>query len=99
YQLVLHSFPTRRSSDLVIFEDGERLTNLVGCRLKKLVLELEARSPSEDAADIEPFPFDLEEHVPAQNPLGWDGVMGAAGRVNVRSEEHTSELQSRGHLV
>ena len=62
---------------------GRFALDLVGRRLKELVLKLEARPPSENAADIEPFPFDLKEHVPAQNPLGWDGVMGAAGRVNV----------------
>ena len=76
----------------VIFEDSERLTDLVGRRLKELVLKLEARPPSENAADIEPFPFDLEEHVPAQNPLGWDGVMGAAGRVNVMVAAKVSVL-------
>src|SRR5207253_8084918 len=41
-----------------------------------------------------PFPFSqLEFHVVLKNDLG------PKGAVKQRSEEHTSELQSRGHLV
>ena len=76
----------------VILNDCERFADLVWPRLEELVLELEARSPGENAADIEPFPFDLEKHVPAQNPLGWDGVMGAAGRMNVMVAAKVSVL-------
>src|SRR5439155_27044586 len=37
----------------------------------------------------------LEFHSPARTPLELHGP----GRLRCRSEEHTSELQSRGHLV
>src|SRR5439155_18581052 len=35
--------------------------------------------------------------LPMEDVLGW--VKSAAESVRIRSEEHTSELQSRGHLV
>src|SRR5690625_6960684 len=68
--LDLHSFPTRRSSDLLW-----------------IIVVLFVRSPREDGTD--------------------EGSSQLAGQVDQRrchidihrSEEHTSELQSRGHLV
>src|SRR5207253_10885192 len=80
--LHLHSFPTRRSSDLSSFP-------------------VRAGAPRG-------FPYSLDQGIASQKPSGicrsivGDGsdplslaVFACVGR----SEEHTSELQSRGHLV
>src|SRR5207253_9590083 len=91
---VLPSFPTRRSSDLV----GARASAIV-CGAAALVdaahdRQLRHRAglllldPVEVLADVRPRVV-----VPGAEPLeaGVDGEL--------RSEEHTSELQSRGQLV
>src|SRR5207253_9755900 len=75
----LHSFPTRRSSDLEIVDrriatTRERFTAVFWGRPRMRIL-LEASTESEWVA----------QHL---ETLGHE-----------RSEEHTSELQSRGHLV
>src|SRR5439155_26906017 len=68
----LHSFPTRRSSDLVVsftLPDKERADRfLAALRL-------------------------------VDDATSFGGVRSTAERRGRRSEEHTSELQSRGHLV
>src|SRR5207253_10658025 len=69
--LVLHSFPTRRSSDSYLF-------------FWQSSLEVE---DVEVAAQQKPL-----KRAPRQRFL-------LRRNFNVRSEEHTSELQSRGHLV
>src|SRR5207253_9156242 len=74
----LHSFPTRRSSDL--------------------------RLASAEAAIQAAFhlrPDDGETHLARAWNLyhGHLDYEGALAELEVRSEEHTSELQSRGHLV
>src|SRR5439155_25502017 len=74
----LHSFPTRRSSDLY---PAYRAVGFVATGMAK---------GAEDAlASIKVLAAML------LFPLTWTGVERAASR----SEEHTSELQSRGHLV
>src|SRR5687768_17870874 len=75
----LHSFPTRRSSDL---------TSDVTVDLSALAAE--AEQPNDVLADRE------------YGPLGKLDALELAGygyRWIRRSEEHTSELQSRLHLV
>src|SRR5207253_10214338 len=81
----LHSFPTRRSSDL----EGEKvqadwLFNFVKAPVP-IRPWLQVRMPTFGLADEE-----------ANTVVGY---FEALDRVQVRSEEHTSELQSRGHLV
>src|SRR5439155_26659528 len=80
----LHSFPTRRSSDLAEPALRERLVHGqrdgAGRRVAVAV---------EVAEDLVPRDF--------QGVAG--GVDDADIRIINRSEEHTSELQSRGHLV
>src|SRR5207253_3373914 len=95
----LHSFPTRRSSDLGICHQ----VNLE--YLADVVMERDGLA----------FPDTLlgtDSHTPMVNGLGvlgW-GVGGIEAEAAMlgqpvsmlipqRSEEHTSELQSRGHLV
>src|SRR5439155_21660114 len=74
----LHSFPTRRSSDLT--PDAWPFV-LVGSQIAVLGVVVALCSPALRAAR---WPL-----------LAGGGVLMLAGR----SEEHTSELQSRGHLV
>src|SRR5690625_6453241 len=69
YLLFLHSFPTRRSSDLIYFSlpiaiAGGVVSVLLGLRL-----------------------------------MSGKTIKSIANIEYTRSEEHTSELQSRGHLV
>src|SRR5439155_19790332 len=89
----LHSFPTRRSSDL---DQGPRMTNLGN------VQEIFSR----------PAPLNGTGLLFAPRPLSYSCPheferLELADRLRIRptqikyrrSEEHTSELQSRGHLV
>src|SRR5207253_8134019 len=84
---VLHSFPTRRSSDLSARTACSRRAH-DGAVPRDLVL-LRAGAPGrrDDARGR----GRLSASAPAARH--GRGVLGA------RSEEHTSELQSRGHLV
>src|SRR5437870_9162493 len=75
----LHSFPTRRSSDLMlqdiaILTGGKAITEDLGIKLENVQM-----------ADL------------GQAKVGHLDVLQLDAEV--RSEEHTSELQSRGHLV
>src|SRR5699024_11860006 len=85
----LHSFPTRRSSDL---RDGDRddrhLRGLVANRLRGQRWE---RSRSTIGSGISPT---ASRTCPRE---AWP--MNSFGRPKRRSEEHTSELQSRFDLV
>src|SRR5207253_5509958 len=85
-----HSFPTRRSSDL--FSQGSTSGS---------------SEPNEGARGTAGIPESgLGLGVPSKEPESIGaGTMedpdsaGIAGVDKARSEEHTSELQSRGHLV
>src|SRR5439155_3973487 len=75
----LHSFPTRRSSDLrpigaAVGDDGDGGSR----RLRHDRVEGGPRAPEE---------------------VGHALALGKRKLADARSEEHTSELQSRGHLV
>src|SRR5205085_11693662 len=95
--VLLHSFPTRRSSDLFGYEPGE----LVG-RPVEVLNAPGVASPEETASAITEY---------LQSNSAWRGEVHAIRKdgstlwcaVNVttgdRSEEHTSELQSQSNLV
>src|SRR5690606_42016173 len=89
----LHSFPTRRSSDLHL---GEGLGNLKGAGHAKPAHTVRADARRVSAEEM---------HAAAVGPVGAsDGIekgrlAGAVGADDARSEEHTSELQSRENLV
>src|SRR5437867_10633224 len=78
---VLHSFPTRRSSDLGVIENGEVANDATLDLLGRTAV-----SHAEAGADVV-APSDM-----------MDGRV-AALRAALRSEEHTSELQSPYDLV
>src|SRR5206468_6011227 len=92
----LPSFPTRRSSDLVRLKDAKGLHYLGQLlrhpgrafevvELKMLVADRARRTPGRRA--------------PSVDPGGGDAAERARKAVTNRSEEHTSELQSRSDLV
>src|SRR5207247_10190347 len=90
----LHSFPTRRSSDLAI----SRLTrspwvNVPWC----------ASSAPNTATASAPPTCRLVLNRPLAVPARWPGTLLSStpvtGGITSRSEEHTSELQSRVDLV
>src|SRR5207253_10117230 len=93
------SFPTRRSSDLTA---GLMVTLDVEADLAEPVLVAGLKEPNE-ALKVQ------AAHALAQRGLHADAVLPvvtaglknelASVRQQARSEEHTSELQSRGHLV
>src|SRR5207253_6415549 len=93
----LHSFPTRRSSDLLFLEPQFGL-----------MVNVQVQVPFGTGAQVI-----VPLNPPTTGGIGV-GSGGAGGtpnsnaprshapsepRVTARSEEHTSELQSRGHLV
>src|SRR5207253_8465872 len=91
----LHAFPTRRSSDL------QRLSGTVApAGNKNAALPLLAATMLTDSAIILhnlPQIGDVATKVELLQKLG--ACIQAQGAHSWRSEEHTSELQSRGHLV
>src|SRR5437870_10248299 len=84
--LYLHSFPTRRSSDLLVFKELRRLLEIpyrfavIAFLKRKLTKAIKSIS----RIFLSSFP-----------ELSSEALLSSA----FRSEEHTSELQSRGHLV
>src|SRR5439155_8781192 len=102
----LHSFPTRRSSDLEVpgavqFEQwkDEWRAKLMPRIRDSLVKQMDDGRRIGDFETVERHAQLLLE----LDPLSEDGVRGVmearAWVGDRRSEEHTSELQSRGHLV
>src|SRR5207247_8903646 len=84
------SFPTRRSSDLISIRHwpADRSASLQRIRLRPADLRVDLRAEQQrQARQIEP---EHQEDHPTDR---------AVRRVVVRSEEHTSELQSRVDLV
>src|SRR5439155_13567151 len=83
----LHSFPTRRSSDLLDARSGRGEVDHV--RPEHLAGKFEG-----GASPCRGF---VEQRYDRRPTQGWRTRHD--DRNAVRSEEHTSELQSRGHLV
>src|SRR5690606_41566583 len=82
----LHSFPTRRSSDLGRVRSGTH-ARLRGAR-RRLHDRIAAATSRSSGRPVAASPHLQELRYP-----------GRAAHVGVRSEEHTSELQSRENLV
>src|SRR5207253_7551373 len=85
----LHSFPTRRSSDLKPAPTVSGFRDVEGEVSK--VVEENQRIEMESAAQ-----HMVDRLHGTDEPLQFKGKMYEGAE---RSEEHTSELQSRGHLV
>src|SRR5690606_41736291 len=86
---VPHSVPTRRSSDLIVFQGAE-----VGVPLDQPPRQFTHAQPQRGVVEV--------VHPWKQRALAPQRVAPAAlevALVEARSEEHTSELQSRENLV
>src|SRR5207253_9021072 len=95
----LRSFPTRRSSDLGLLHGADYLSGAAG--LPHRLVEQVADDLVTVGRNANPLAlFDQVE-----DQLGADRRLSRTRRTLnrqvglIRSEEHTSELQSRGHLV
>src|SRR5207253_10071249 len=91
----LHSFPTRRSSDLRMAQiptDGHSDQSQFCSRRSRLLVVTGKPNPRV---------ISLAEAGLGKRPLGLFAKLRHPAWIPVysRSEEHTSELQSRGHLV
>src|SRR5207253_10532250 len=90
----LHSFPTRRSSDLVVSPSSARTARpTISAEHTTIATLMNARNQTRVRAEdlfvfVMPLPSKhaVLDRVPERPDV-------------LRSEEHTSELQSRGHLV
>src|SRR5690606_41174956 len=87
---VLPSFPTRRSSDLVPFQE-HRPAQILGALI----------APAGPGRRYQPTAYSIAARTPATcAALHCAGVArGRRSNTPWRSEEHTSELQSRENLV
>src|SRR5207253_10420994 len=93
-----HSFPTRRSSDLWnILLTNEAMGKVMGLFLDPVATA--ALGPA-NAMRLSYHPQALRPYI-----VNWEATAAAfiqwlhRDLLRTRSEEHTSELQSRGHLV
>src|SRR5207253_9267471 len=90
----LHSFPTRRSSDLF-------RQSLAAILRQSLALSPRAGRDRARLVDERPLSQWIEENCALTTAVvakPWT-IEDEVIRHGLRSEEHTSELQSRGHLV
>src|SRR5207253_11516273 len=79
----LHSFPTRRSSDLIsLFPQSAEVAPFAGAKRNLCDRKL----------------VQLDDQTSALAKF-WSSSCTSLRSHRLRSEEHTSELQSRGHLV
>src|SRR5207253_10378435 len=85
----LHPFPTRRSSDLLLL-----VLTLKSGVVRSIFVEVPARLAPEAVAQVGVV---LNERLAGLTLREIRGTLSE--RLRDRSEEHTSELQSRGHLV
>src|SRR5439155_11327165 len=83
-------------------EDGIRdghVTGVQTCALPISALRARAHGRGQDAVLQGPRLRDVQLHGDERPGGGLRGDAGQPGNSRHRSEEHTSELQSRGHLV
>src|SRR5207253_7507717 len=95
----LHSFPTRRSSDLdkeFLRVYGEPPWLLVNKIIADADLDYHTNFPKDQDED-ETFNFKLINNLSGAEINFSDLSGGEKVIMSLRSEEHTSELQSRGH--
>src|SRR5690606_40103888 len=88
----LHSFPTRRSSDL----------RLIAFRFDSAIRSMVApKRPSSVSGDSLSESSSIASAVSVNVSFGWGATLAASVTMarRPRSEEHTSELQSRENLV
>src|SRR5207249_11941471 len=96
--LVLHSFPTRRSSDLGIDLKGNRLFLTAEDHHSVEVFNLKSNIRIHSIGGLDE-PHNVRYLPDSNKLLVVDGGAGEVKFLKGRSEEHTSELQSRFDLV
>src|SRR5207253_9470887 len=92
----LHSFPTRRSSDLAS-KAGQVELQIQNLSTKPLKI-LSVNSYNRAYVVDDDIPESIEPGKSGRLLIRYSAQLEPEG-VSLRSEEHTSELQSRGHLV
>src|SRR5206468_12203964 len=99
YLLDLHSFPTRRSSDLILelFHDADLTVGVLSPNLRDLN-EVTRRARESWLARIPTARSNYQWLLPLEAIASTPQVF-APTNSRERSEEHTSELQSRSDLV
>src|SRR5207253_8482230 len=96
---LLHSFPTRRSSDLFSTWLHTITTTVVLNGLRKVKRFRQREADIDDAHEIGVVQRHAEPDMKARLKQAiYDLPEGYRTVFLMRSEEHTSELQSRGHL-
>src|SRR5690606_40058231 len=93
YHLDLHSFPTRRSSDLATHSGQVIFADWSDVGYGYLVIIQNSQFITYYAHNTS-FNVNSGDFVGRGSVVAWSGSTG-----NSRSEEHTSELQSRENLV
>src|SRR5207253_6314923 len=93
--LALHSYPTRRSSDLYLEKALQLKPDYPEARLNLGMALLKMNRISDAANHLNEALRLRPNYAEAHDALG----VALYNSRNLRSEEHTSELQSRGHLV
>src|SRR5690606_40205734 len=97
YHRHLHSFPTRRSSDLPY---GNREIQVTAIEIEPKTVRLKVDKPIHDFSITVTATGDIAiEGVEVEGKTVKRDIETSGFAVNVRSEEHTSELQSRENLV
>src|SRR5207253_10530067 len=94
---VLPSFPTRRSSDLCLFEDDGQDLSSIPISRRRTRLPHQHTESLIDSCSLRSLPGAML-HGQLVMPEGHSSLP-LMFLIKHRSEEHTSELQSRGHLV
>src|SRR5690625_7616808 len=97
FYLDLHSFPTRRSSDLSFLMGVSFTLAFCPTMFMLFLFTLMPVVLATSYGSILPAIFGIGTSLPLLIVIFLIWYFGASGAI--RSEEHTSELQSRGHLV
>src|SRR5207253_10999507 len=94
----LHSFPTRRSSDLVVILTYESFPSEIQRQMKSMGWDVQRYVDDGNLQFIDCYSALVGGETSIKDPIDFTEVSIQVSS-KVRSEEHTSELQSRGHLV
>src|SRR5207253_11220785 len=95
----LHSFPTRRSSDLLALPDPKESGIVASLQPASYTVILAGKNQTTGIGLVEVYDTNPGTNSQLGNISTRGFVLTGSNVMIGRSEEHTSELQSRGHLV